>query len=46
MMMWDLFNNLPIALHKFGSNYCKNIFFLFGQHVKNKRNFCIGEVIE
>jgi hypothetical protein len=46
MMMWGLFPNLPIVLHKFGSNCCENLFSFFGQHVKNKHNFCIGEVIE
>jgi hypothetical protein len=46
MMMWDLFPNLLIALHKFGSICCENVFSPLGQHVKNKHHFCIGEVIE
>jgi hypothetical protein len=41
MMMWDLFPNLLIALHKFGSNCCEDFFSFFG-HVKNKDNFFIG----
>jgi hypothetical protein len=46
MTTWDLFPNLLIALHKFDSN-CYDFFFsLLGQHVQNKHNFCIGEVIE
>jgi len=42
MVMRDLFPNLPIALHKNGLDCCEDFFFLFGQHVKNKPNFCIG----
>ncbi len=45
MMMRDLFPNLPIVLHEVGSNYCEDFFSFLGQHVKNKHNFCIGEVI-
>jgi hypothetical protein len=46
MMMWDLFPNLLIALHKFGSNCCDFFFPFFEQHMKNKDNFCIGDMIE
>jgi len=46
MMMRDLFPNLPIVLHKVGSNCCEDFFSFLGQHVKNKHNFCIGEAIE
>jgi len=45
-MMRDLFPNLPIVLHKVGSNCCEDFFSFLGQHVKNKHNFCIGEAIE
>ena len=34
MMMHDLFPNLHVALYKVGSNCCKDVFSLFGQHVK------------
>jgi hypothetical protein len=37
---------MPIVLHKVGSNCCEDFFFLFGQHVKNKQKFCIGEAVE
>jgi len=46
MMMRDLFPNLPIVLHKVGSNCCEDFFSFLGQHVKNKQNFYIGEAIE
>jgi hypothetical protein len=46
MMMQNLFPILPIVLHKVGSNCCEDFFSFFGQHVKNKHNFCNGEVIE
>ncbi len=42
MVMQDLFSNLPIALHKVGSNCCEDFFSFLRQHVKNKHNFCIG----
>jgi hypothetical protein len=35
-----------MALHKLGSDCCKDLFSFIGQHVKNKHNFCIGEVVE
>jgi hypothetical protein len=46
IMMQDLFPNLPIVLHKVGSNCYEDFFSFFGQHVENKHNFCTGEVIE
>ena len=46
MMMRDLFPHLPVALHKLGSDCCKDFFSLLGQHVKNKYNFCISEAVE
>jgi hypothetical protein len=46
MMMQGLFPNLPIVLHKIGSNCCEIFFSFLGQHVKNKHSFCIGEAIE
>ena len=44
--MRDLFPHLPMALHKLGSDCCEDFFSFFGQHVKNKHNFCIGEAME
>jgi hypothetical protein len=45
MMMHDLFPNLPLALHKIGSNCCE-LFFFSWTTCEKKHNVCIGDAVE
>jgi hypothetical protein len=42
----DFFPHLPIALDRFGTDCCEDMFSLLGQQVKNKHNFTFGEALE